>query len=402
MGVAATGASSPPLYVWLFNVGGSSISLGTIAISGANPADFFVDIPPLHNPLGAQQETFFTIKCLSATPGVKTATIEIPHNASSPNPFRINVTCNVYVYTPPTSPPVIQVNLGAANGPLIAHQSSPSGTPRDFGDWDILNGATAPITIFVTNAGTGTLYIGSPQMGGTWSTEYVVNKTGTGVAVNPGQSTSFTVAFDPSSPGQKNAYVRIPHNDTTQAAPFQIPVTGNATTTLPFMYIHLGPLPVGPVIPVGGFVNTATAVAGQGKSLTFTVANSNYGGGSLNLTGTPAVAIGNEVQCTAVISTNVSTTTISPGGSTNFVVDVTPAAPGFFSFTLSLDNNDPSHTPYSFTITGWATAAPASSGGSDSSDDSSCSTSTRTNLFVPALALFALAVVARRRKAARN
>jgi hypothetical protein len=44
-----------------------------------------------------------------------------------------------------------------------------------------------------------------------------------------GQSTSFTVSFDPSSVGLKDASVRIPHSDLSQATPLLVPVLGDAT-----------------------------------------------------------------------------------------------------------------------------------------------------------------------------
>ena len=64
--------------------------------------------------------------------------------------------------------------------------------------------------------------------------------TGVPSSLAPGASTSFTVAFDPSTVGVKDAYVRIAHTDGSQPSPYYVPVLGNGTSPGPTLSVSDG------------------------------------------------------------------------------------------------------------------------------------------------------------------
>lgn len=75
--------------------------------------------------------------------------------------------------------------------------------------------------------------------------------------------------------------------------------------------------------------------------------------GSIALTITNPATIGDETNCTATIDTAPGTS-VASGATTSTILDVTPTAPGAFSFTYSIANNDASENPYNFTVSGIA------------------------------------------------
>src|SRR5690606_21019484 len=74
---------------------------------------------------------------------------------------------------------------------------------------------------------------------------------------------------------------------------------------------------------------------------------------TLNLTGTPLVAINNATNCTATVTTPPSAA-ITAGGTTTFTVEVTPTADGALSYEISIAHDDTtgSEDPYLITVAG--------------------------------------------------
>jgi hypothetical protein len=100
-----------------------------------------------------------------------------------------------------------------------------------------------------------------------------------------------------------------------------------------------------------------TTLGGSSSAVAFTVEN--VGTETLNLTGTPKVAIsGNTGDFT--INQISTSSTVSASGSTTFTVTFSPTTTGLRSATISIANDDSNENPYTFTITGTgATYAPS-------------------------------------------
>ncbi|MCB9893413.1 MAG: choice-of-anchor D domain-containing protein [Planctomycetes bacterium] len=345
---------STPLTIAMTNVGPTTIDVSSgITKSGANPADFYINASAFPASIAVGQTATFTVTFYRTTQGVSTAKLSIAHNASGSGttPFEINLMGEAIQPIP-----VIEVHLSTAGGTIIPHQDPATGTIRDFGNQDVSAGATTPITIFIVNSGTGSLGLSTPDMGGTWWDQYIVNTTGMPSILAPGASTSFTVAFDPNSVGSKDAYVRIPHTDGAQPTPYYVPVLGNGTSPGPTLNLTEGSA-TGP-----SFVNGAAASGGRdfgfrlvsaGPTAALTISVNNTGTGTMTV-GTPT--LGGADPGEFVLNTTGMTSPVMPGNSTTFTIAFDPSSAGQKDATVSFTHNDTNTaTPFIINVTGVGT-----------------------------------------------
>jgi hypothetical protein len=337
-GVIGTSTSSAPLTIYITNLGPTDVKFTPVMTkTGANPTDFILNASAMTSPLPPGQSTYFTITFWRSTVGISTATFNLFHDAaySGTSPFEINVKGETQT---PTR--IIQVNMGSPTGPVITHQQSPASTPRDFGNQDINAGPTAPITIFVSNTGTSTLTVTSPQMGGPQYYDFAVNSAGYNSNLAPGASTSFTVVFDPSVVGTRNAIVQIAHNGTSGATPFEIPVTGNGTSSNgATLKVHDGQLAAQQIQhddPASGQRDFGSVMVGN-SSAPITITLENAGGATMTL-GTPVLGGTNAGD----FSLNPAgfQTSVASGSSTSFQVSFVPTAVGVKLAQVTFTHND--------------------------------------------------------------
>lgn len=338
-GQIGTSTQSPPLDLFITNLGPTPITLHPFTKTGAAPLDFYLNTSALINPLPVGQTTSFRITFYRQTVGVSTATISIGHNAaySGTTPFDINVRGETAI-----PQPMLEVNVGSPTGTPVTYQQPAAGTQRDFGDQDINAGPKGPVTIFITNGGTGTLNMSAPAMGGTWHNQYSINSIGFSSQLTAGQSTSFEVSFDPSSIGQKDAEVLVSHsNGAVQTSPFSIPVTGNGTTSQQAgLTVHDGVV-TDPTIthdqPASGQRNFGNQLVAAGPTPAITITIENTGG--TNLTpGTPSK--GGSDPGEFILDTTGFLNTVTPGSTTSFTVAFDPTTTGVKTATISFTHND--------------------------------------------------------------
>ncbi|MCA8915052.1 MAG: choice-of-anchor D domain-containing protein [Planctomycetes bacterium] len=342
---------SAPLTIAMTNVGPTPIDVSSgITKSGADPNDFYINAGGFPSSIAVGQTATFEVKFYRVTVGVSTAKLSIAHNASGSGttPFEINLRGEAIQPLP-----VIEVRLSSVTGTMIPHQDPATGTIRDFGNQDVSAGPTAAITIFILNTGTGNLGLSTPVMGGTWWNQYVITATGMPSQLAPGASTSFTVAFDPTSVGVKDAFVQIPHTDSTQQTPYEVPVLGNGTSPGPTLNLTEGSA-TGP-----SFAHNAPAANGRdfgfmlvsaGATSPLTISVNNTGTGTLTL-GTPA--LGGTDPGEFVLNLTGFTTSVAPAASTTFTVAFDPSSAGQKDATITFTHNDTNTTsPFIINVTG--------------------------------------------------
>jgi uncharacterized protein (TIGR03382 family) len=358
-GVVPTSTASSVLQIALVNNGVTTLTGFGWSKSGTNPGDFTVITSPPSS-LAPGATGIMEVQFYATTAGVKTATIHLPHNGqgSGTSPFDINLQGEAVVPIPD-----LEVRLGAVNGPIITHDDpAVVGGPRDFGQQDINAGPTAAITIFLVNAGTGSVNINTPDMGGTWHNQYVVTTTGMLSTLTPGASTSFTVAFDPDSVGVKDAMVRITHSDGAKPSPYHVPVRGEGIdTSIPTVGVYEG-------APGGtGLTHDAPAAGGRdfgdqninaGPTAPLTISIENIGGQTLTL-GLPQ--LGGTHPGEFALNTTGFLTSLTGGQSTSFEVTFDPTSIGQKNATITFTHNDASATnPFIINVTGnGVTTAPS-------------------------------------------
>lgn len=132
--------------------------------------------------------------------------------------------------------------------------------------------------------------------------------------------------------------------------------------------------PAGTSIPSGIATNdnVGTLTLGAATPVTWTIANT--GTAALSLTGTPLVAISNQVGLTSATVTTAPSATVAASSSTTFVVTITPNAAAW-GFRVTIANNDGDEGTYVFNAVGTATApemdvqtsgaSPVADGGTD-------------------------------------
>jgi hypothetical protein len=112
------------------------------------------------------------------------------------------------------------------------------------------------------------------------------------------------------------------------------------------------------LISGSGSFSLGTVTTGSSSSATtFTIENT--GTSTLNITGTPKVAISGHTSDFTIDQTSTSAT-VSASGTTTFTVTFSPTTTGARSAIISIDNDDSNENPYTFTVTGTgATYAPS-------------------------------------------
>ncbi|WP_281492533.1 choice-of-anchor D domain-containing protein [Leptospira levettii] len=196
MGSVEEQSSGTPIQFTISNTGSLSSTLGTPVVESSN-AQFTVSAVSVANGSTLAQDGTFTFNVTfspaNTTPTSKSATITV--NATPSNfIFTVNGTATVK--------PVPTI--------AISHNSSSytsGGTLPTFGIlWPGLSSSAKTVTI--TNNGTATLTgLAVNEFSG--NTDQFVTSAAGATSLTPGQSTTFTVTFSPSTSGSKTAVVRV-------------------------------------------------------------------------------------------------------------------------------------------------------------------------------------------------
>ncbi|MBK8206966.1 MAG: VCBS repeat-containing protein [Planctomycetes bacterium] len=292
--------------------------------------------------------------------------------------------------------PGIELHEGTAAGNTIVHGSAAAGG-RDFGSQDVTQGATAALTVVIVNTGNAALSVSGIALTGTNAGEFVLNTTGTAASVQPGNNTSFSIAFDPASPGAKSAGVTLTHNGSGTANPFTFAIAGVGTSvaTAPVMVVRQGST-AGPVLgngsslPLGnydlGFISTPVTIVVE-----------NAGNADLQL-GVPGLSGNAPGQFTA--DTTGMLAVVPAGQSTSFTVQYLTGTVGVHDAVLAFTHNDAS-TSTPFTLDLSATTNGTSGQGNSSSSSGGgggCTTAPASGAWLLCL-LPAIALLRRRKRA---
>jgi len=253
-------------------------------------------------------------------------------------------------------PSLVEINLVGNAVSIVDGDTTPSTADfTDFGGAD-LTGATVVRTFTIQNTGTDALSLsGSPlvAVSGANAADFTVT-TLPATPVAAAGTTTFSVTFDPSAAGIRNATLTIANNDSNENPyDFAIRGTGNAPE------INL----VGNGVSiVDGDTTPSTAdftdfgsadLSGATVVRTFTIQNT--GTSALSLSGSPRVVVSGANAADFTVTT-YTTTPVAVGGITTFSITFDPSAAGTRAATLTIANNDSNENPYDFAIRGTGTA----------------------------------------------
>ncbi len=296
------------------NSGAAVLGIGNVTTNaGGNPTNFIVTVQPAAS-LAIGATTTFQVQFNPSTSGTAFADIQFTSTvASAKNPYTFRVQ---------GTGTFVEIAVTVSGVSIADGSASPStANGTDFGSVGV-NGATSNITYTITNSGNRAMSLGTVTTSGTHAADFIVTAQPAST-LNPSNTTTFTVQFNPSAAGLRSAALSFSTTDdafedglTENPFNFSIQGTGagsgisNFPTTLAFSSV-LGSL------PSPSFQAFAVTNVGLG-SMTYTLAtNANWLRLSNN-TFTAAAGAGNvhtaHVQLVSGISPGTSNATITITG----------------------------------------------------------------------------------------
>lgn len=291
LGQVVVTSGSASVTIRIENTGTANLNVGVPTLSGAT-TEFSItgagSFPASVGFTAPANFIEFTIVFDPTSAGVKNAQVQFTHNyTGTANPFVINVTGEGVA---PLAG--IEVHEGTATGTLVANGAAAAGG-RDFGAVDVAAASNPSLAIVVKNTGNIPLTLGAATLTGTDAAHYVLNTAGFSATVAPGATTSFTVEFNPSTTGRKDAQVEFTQTAATPAV-FVVKFTGKGTAT-GGLTITTASLPGG--MKGTAYTTTTLAATGGSGALTWSLYSGSLPAGITlsaagNISGTPTVSGG--------------------------------------------------------------------------------------------------------------
>lgn len=208
-------------------------------------------------------------------------------------------------------------------------------------------GGTGPVHTFtIHNAGTADLQLVTPTLGGADASQFVIGTENITAKLMPGASTSFTVAFRPTSRGgPKKALIQITSNNPTEN-PFSIAVTGVCTSNLALYEgadTSSGSLTDN--VSVHVFRNCPLGASSSFDSLTV----KNTGAVPLVISG---ITLGGKDSNQFALDTSSLTSVLEPGANASFKVAFTPTRIGLQRALIQVATDNLSETPFRIHLVG--------------------------------------------------
>ena len=304
-GVVEVAKNSTTQSFVISNIGTTSVSAITTALSGTNAALFTITSNTCATAgltLATDQSCAIGVQFRPTTlagVGVKTATLTVTHNGlRSPVTIPLTGTANA-VTTPALTVTPITLPFGT-----VANNTS-----------------SATSTVTIRNSGTGDLRLGTLALSGLNANQYAITATTcpngpTAAALKAGVSCTVSVQFRPTTVGAKAATIAVSATDAVTAQ-------GHVAVLLPTVNVALSGTGASPVASL-----SASAVAIRGTAGTVSTARvtiTNTGTAPLNLTGFTSTNAGWTVAytaCTGVAVGKNCTATISWALAANTAIPV--------------------------------------------------------------------------------
>lgn len=211
----------------IYNTGNGDLDLTDspkVTLSGAHAGDFSVTMQP-SSPITPSGSTTFTIVFDPSAGGLRTASVSIANTDSDENPYNFSIQGTGTVFP--------EIDIQGNNTSIPDGDTTPSLTDyTDFGAISVVSG-TASRTFTIYNVGDANLTLtGSPKVyvTGTNSSDFTVSVQPS-TPIVPGGSVTFTIVFNPSASGIRNASISIYSNDSNEN-PYDFSIRGTGTPTV--------------------------------------------------------------------------------------------------------------------------------------------------------------------------
>ena len=334
------------------NLSGADLSLNgspVIEISGSHATDFSISSAPATT-VSSGSNTSFQVTFDPSGGGLREAVLSITNNDNNENPYDFNIQGTGLA-------PEIQVS---GNALVIADGDTTASTTdnTDFGDADIVTGQTF-VVFSIENIGSADLLLTDPMpyvsFSGDAASDFSL-QINPATPISAGNTSDFTVRFNPSAEGLRVATLSIANSDTDEN-PYTFEVQGNGTS-YPEIEVKFNT-----TLVADGDTSPSTSdstnfgsrdVSLEQSMVTYSIHN--IGSGDLDLTSTPIVQIYGANAGDFVVAQQPLTSTIGPNGSRVFKITFDPTTTGVRSATVSIANTDNNENPYTFAIEGLGTS----------------------------------------------
>ncbi|MCG9873328.1 MAG: choice-of-anchor D domain-containing protein [Leptospiraceae bacterium] len=337
----------------IHNVGSAALTFpggsGALTLAGTNASEFTIVGGFDGGSLAAGATRNFSLRfnpndtgSLSNT--VKTATLTLVNNDSDEGNFQITLNGTA---TPRPQP---EISVTQNGNPIASGATYNFGSRQEF--------TTSPnITFTIRNEGNANLTLtNNPNFlfkSGTNGADFTITQPNlpSGILA-PNETTTFTVSFTPSSVASgtsKVGSIAIANNDFNES-PYTILLAGTSTPT-PVPDINIKQLSTN-YLTGATFTYPDTTENTTGNLVIFSIEN--LGQATLNLTGTPRIAITGTNASDFALSA-FSTSSVAAGSFTTFSVRFNPSLASGGNpktATLSIPSNDPDEPTYTLILSG--------------------------------------------------
>jgi hypothetical protein len=326
------GSTGAPAIFTIRNNGNAALTGLATSVGGSASGDFVVSAPAI-TALAPGASTTFQVAFKPTVSGLRSATLHVASNDADENPFDVVLTGTGLAF------PLLSVQQTDGSS-LATGTKAPS-----FGG--VAVGATSAARSYVVK-NTGTAVLENLQ----------ITAAGSGVAnfdlvtpavtsLAPGASATFSIAFKPTSHGNKTTIVRVGGGNGSQS-PVEITFEGDGVGIPEIAVIQETELASG-----GAALNYGSRDIGSSTpSKQFTIKNTGTG----ILSGLALASTGSGHA--DFIMSALGSTTLAPGESTLFEVSFKPIVQGSRSATLVLSSNDSDESSFTIHLGGNGVASP--------------------------------------------
>lgn len=337
------------------NLGGATLTTGTVTITGLNPGDFTIlpagtDAPGPINPVSGGVISFkqLTIIFDPSAAGLRRAIVNIVSDDANENPYVFHI--QGYGFDPASE--IDMVGNTGGTGTITDGSLIPSLGNNTLFDPQTIGVTTQTKDYRIRNTGTATLQLTDPTpfvtiTGANPGDFTLVTPPSSGFII-PGSFRTFSIRFNPTAPGIRTAMVSIANNDSNEN-PYNFLIQGTGITPEADIFGNGQPISSGSTIPTFvndtffDYINVSSATIDR----VYTIQNN--GSAVLNI-GTITIS-GAAASDYSVIS--LPTSPLAVGESTTFAIRFDPSAIGIRNAMVSIVNNDLNENPYTFLISGY-------------------------------------------------
>lgn len=336
----------------IHNEGTGPLNLDADAVTLSNPngGPFTVTRMPTRQTIEAGESISFTITFLPTDAGEQTETVSIASDDADEN---------IYTFTIRAlgigEPEIVVSRNGVdiSNGDKIPDL----GDGTDFGDANIAdNGISTAFKVFNRGNGALTLGVNAVTLSGTNAAAFTATPITEPLVIPAGESTSITITFVPVIAGEQRATVSIASNDVDEGS-FSFAIRGVGIGA-PEVSVFGNRVEIadGDTIPDtddGTDIGLVDLTSGP-ADVVFTIRND----------GTDVLVLGNDAASLSGENAGDFAITAQPaeavaaGDEASIVISFDPSIAGDSVATLSIANDDPDESPYTFAIRGTGTGVP--------------------------------------------